>query len=291
VPAHLVRGVPVEPGRDLGQLRSASGGQVGAEGTRIVAPATHDTASAVIGVPALDAASAYLSCGTWSLVGLELPAPVLSDVAFRANLSNERGIGGTTRLLRNVMGLWLLAESRRQWADGAAPPTWDRLLAEAEASAPWALLFDPDDPSLLDPGDLPARICALAGRGTRDLPRGNLVRAILECLALNTRFVLELLAQATGRTITRLAIVGGGSRNRLLCQLTADATGCPVDAGPAEATCLGNAGVQLMAAGALRSVEEVRAVIGRTHPPVRYEPRDRAARDDAYGRFRELPLV
>jgi rhamnulokinase len=288
MPARILRGTPIEPGTRLGVVRGSDRRGVTGQATHIVAPATHDTASAVIGIPGLDPATVFISSGTWSLVGIELPEPVVDDAAFRANLSNERGIGGATRLLRNVMGLWLLAECRRRWAaEGTDLPSWDRLLDDAAAARPFTLLFDPDDPALLDPGDVPARIAHLAGVPDGAIAPGQLARAILECLALKTRHVVERLQRVTGRSVSRLAIVGGGSRNALLCAFTANATGLPVDAGPAEATSLGNASVQLMTAGAVGTVAEIRELIGRSVRVTRYEPRDRAAWEEAYGRFTE----
>jgi rhamnulokinase len=287
MPPRVLQGTPIEPGTELGPLRGRADRPAGAAETRVVAPASHDTASAVIGIPGLDSSTAFVSSGTWSLVGMELPEPVVSDTTFRANLSNERGIGGTTRLLRNVMGLWLLAECRRHWvARGIDPAGWDSLLRDAAVADPFALLFDPDDPALLEPGDLPGRIAQLAGAPGIELPPAQLTRSILECLALKTRLVVDSLEQATGRTVSRLALVGGGSRNALLCALTANASGRPVDAGPAEATSLGNAGVQLIAAGALGTVADLRELIGLSARIAHYEPTEHAAWDDAIGRFR-----
>jgi rhamnulokinase len=159
------------------------------------------------------------------------------------------------------------------------------VLRDAAAAEPFALLFDPDDPTLLEPGDLPARIARLAGVGGVEIAPAQLTRAILECLALKTRFVVERLEQVTGRTVSRLAMVGGGSRNTLLCAFTASATGRPVDAGPAEATSLGNAGVQLMTAGALGTIADIRELIGRSVRVAHYEPTDSEAWEDANGRF------
>jgi rhamnulokinase len=244
----------------------------------VSATAGHDTAAAFAAAP--DPQGAVLSSGTWSLLGFQLPEPVLTDAARAANVTNERGIGGSTRLLKNVMGLWLLQECRRAWGDALSYAELVRLAAAVPDAdvAP----FDPDDPALLAPGDMPARIAAAAG-----LPRGAepgvITRSVLASLACKYRLVLEQLERVSGRSAERLHVIGGGARNALLCRMTADVLGRPVIAGPAEATALGNLLVQAHGAGALASLDELHAVAAASATPVAYAPH--AGSDALYRRF------
>jgi len=228
----------------------------------LVAVGSHDTASAVAAVPACGPDFAYISSGTWSLVGMELPAPVLTEDSRRANFTNEAGLDGTIRYLRNVTGLWLLQECQRHW--GPAGPALDALLAEAAAAEPLRFVIDADDPVFTPPGDMPSRIATwLASRG---LPApsspAEVVRCVLDSLAIAYRRALIAAQSLSGRHADVVHLVGGGSRNELLCQLTADASGLPVVAGPAEATALGNALVQARALRAAPgSLEEMRQLM------------------------------
>jgi rhamnulokinase len=255
--------------------------------TPVTAVASHDTASAVVAAPLGGPAAAFISSGTWSLVGVELDEPVLTAQAREANLTNERGFGGTTRLLKNVMGLWLVQECRRAWLREGDAAGYDELAALAAAAASGAL-FDPDLPDLLAPGDMPARIrvaCAAAGQ---DAPgdRPALLRAIFDSLACKYRLVLEQLEQVTGRTIDTVHVIGGGSRNTFLCQLTANVTRRLVLAGPAEAAALGNVLVQMHAFGDVGSPAQMRELVrGSTELRV-FEPDAAADTWNAlYGRF------
>ncbi|MDX6617713.1 MAG: rhamnulokinase [Gaiellales bacterium] len=272
----------VEPGASVGSLLAHHG--LGA--VPVCAVAGHDTASAFVAAPLRDRSSAVLSSGTWSLLGVELDAAVLADDARRFNLSNERGIDGTTRLLRNVMGLWLLQECRRSLApDGAAG--YDDLLLLAEAAGDDVPLFDPDDEDLLRPGDMPRRIgeaCVRAGQAAPG-STGELVRSILVSLACKYRLVLERLEQVTARGIETIHVIGGGARNAVLCQITADVLGRRVLAGPVEATALGNVLVQARAAGELGSLSDMRRVAAASAQPATYEPGEGADGDETYARF------
>ncbi|MBE2320736.1 rhamnulokinase [Solirubrobacter sp. CPCC 204708] len=223
--------------------------------------ASHDTASAYVAAPLRDEHSAILSSGTWSLLGLELPGPVFSDDA----LTNERGVDGTIRLLKNVMGLWLEQECARVW--GADFPSLQRAAREVKTEVP---VFDPDDERFLHGGDMPALIAEVIGRD--DLTRGELVRSIYVSLACKYKVVLERLEAASGRSVRTIHVIGGGARNELLCQLTADMTGREVLAGPVEATALGNVLVQARAAGELGSLADMRAVSAASFVPAHYEP-------------------
>jgi rhamnulokinase len=274
----------VEPGTRLGTALPAH--DLGA--LPVYTAPSHDTASAFAAAPITGEGCAILSSGTWSLLGLELGAPVLTDAAHGFNLTNERGVDGTTRLLKNVMGLWLEQECARAWgtSDHAA-----LFAAAAEAPAKGAPLFDPDDPAFLPPGDMPGRIaaaCAAAGQAPPQGP-GATLRAIVESLACKYRLVLDQLAQVSGREITKIHVIGGGARVELLCRRTADLTGRVVCAGPVEATAMGNLLVQARAAGELASLADVRAVALASSDCVTYEPSaDRAAADATYARFLDV---
>jgi rhamnulokinase len=251
-------------------------------GVPVYAVAGHDTASAYAAAPVRDEHAAILSSGTWSLLGLELDAPVLTEAAREANCSNERGVDGMTRLLKNVMGLWLEQECARVWgADHAA------LFAAAADAGDAVPLFDPDDEAFLAPGDMPALIVAACERSGQATPRGagETIRSILVSLACKYRLVLERLQRVSGREVHRIHVIGGGARVELLCRLTADVTGREVIAGPVEATALGNVLVQLRAAGELGSLGDMRAVAAASADPVRYEPHDREAAEATYARF------
>jgi rhamnulokinase len=242
--------------------------------TPVVAVASHDTASAVAAVPATSPGWAFISCGTWSLAGLELDAPVLTDESRTANFTNERGIDGTVRYLRNLMGMWLLEECRRSWAARGMPSELPQLLAEAAQAEPFAALVSPDDAAFLAPDDMPAAITAVCRQTGQRPPntQGAMVRCILESLALAHRHILRQAAELAGRDLTHVHIVGGGSRNDLLCQLTADATGLPVTAGPTEATAIGNILVQARAQGLVDDVTGMRRLVATTQHLRRYTP-------------------
>ncbi|MEV3988010.1 rhamnulokinase family protein [Streptomyces sp. NPDC049837] len=258
--------------------------------TPVVTVASHDTASAVAAVPTTEPGFGYVSCGTWSLAGVELDAPVLGEASRVAGFTNERGLDGTIRYLRNIMGLWLLEECRRAWAAQGLRTGLAGLLADAARARPFASLVAADAPEFLAPGDMPARIrdfCVRTGQPAPDSP-GACVRCVLESLALAHRQALRRAAGLSGRDLTRVHLVGGGSRSALLCQLTADATGLPVTAGPAEATALGNILVQARAAGlAGPDLAGLRRLVASTQPLRHYVPRheDATAWDAAAARL------
>jgi rhamnulokinase len=264
----------VEPGTGLGPLLPSVAAEIGAQ-LPVVSVASHDTASAVVGVPATDADFAYVSCGTWGLVGVELDAPVLTDAAREANFTNEGGLDGTTRFLQNVTGLWLQSESIRTWEREGRTLDLPTLI-DAAAALPSGSVFDANDPRLLAPGDMPSRIaqcCVEAGQPVPQSP-AEFVRAINESLAEAFARAVRTSAELSGTTVKVIHIVGGGSQNALLCQLTADRSGLPVIAGPVEATALGNVLVQARAAGLVSGgLESLRAVIARSVSLQRYEPR------------------
>ncbi|MGC8468823.1 MAG: rhamnulokinase [Acetobacteraceae bacterium] len=259
----------VDPGSVLGPLDPVLAREWALEGAVVVAPASHDTASAVAAVPAEGDGWAYSSSGTWALVGVETAAPVITAAARAANLTNEQGLGGTTRLLKNMMGLWILQECRRAWEDG----DYATLYAAAEAAATEARI-DPDDARFLAPGlDMPARVQAYCRERGGPVPegRGEITRCILESLAAKTGAILAAIAGVTGRAVSRLHVVGGGAQIDLLNRLTARACGIPLIAGPVEATLIGNLLVQAEALGTI-APGSLRACVRRSAAPVRYEP-------------------
>ncbi|GAA0321892.1 rhamnulokinase [Actinoallomurus spadix] len=271
------------PGDVIGTLRPDVAAETGLpESLPVTAVGSHDTASAVLAVPAEHDRFGYVSCGTWSLAGVELDAPVLSEESRVAGFTNEVGVGGTIRYLRNVMGLWLLQESLRTWRAEASLPG---LLAAAEEAPAFAALVDPGDRAFIPPGDMPARIAAYCARTGQPVPEGRaaVVRCILESLALGHRAAIRDAARLSGKPVEVVHIVGGGARNALLCRLTADACGLPVVAGPVEATAIGNALAQARAHGL---TADPRALVRRTQDLTVYRPRgDEAAWDRAARRI------
>jgi rhamnulokinase len=265
-----------EPGETIGPLLPELAGELGLPaGTPVIAVGSHDTASAVVAVPARDDRFAYISCGTWSLVGLELDAPVLTEAARLANFTNEGGVDRTIRFLRNVMGLWLLQESLAEWAAAGRPVTLLSQLAEAAGVAPFRSLVDPDHPEFLPPGGMPARIAAECRRTGQPVPAtpAETTRCILDSLAVAYRRTVRQAVRLAGRDIDVIHLVGGGARNELLCQLTADASGVPVLAGPVEATALGNVLVQARALGApIPDLPAMRALLRHTQDVLTYQP-------------------
>jgi rhamnulokinase len=267
------------------------GTQIGAyNDIPVIAPACHDTGSAVVAVPTTTDDYAYLSSGTWSLLGLEVDAPVINDAAYAANVTNEGGVYGTFRLLKNVAGLWIAQQCRATWRGQGTEYSYDQLTAEAAASEPFRSLIDPDDPLFLPPGDMPSFIREFCRRSAQPFPEtvGQVMRTAYESLALKYRFVLDKLIALTGRKVERLHIIGGGVRNTLLCQMTADATGRTVVAGPIEATAMGNAIVQFIALGEIGNLAQARELLSRTVNTVTYEPKHKEAWDAAYLRFKQV---
>lgn len=277
-------------GTQLGALLPDVAEETGLGRLPVTATATHDTASAVVAVPA-DGPFAYISSGTWSLVGVETGRPFATEDGLRHNFTNEGGFGGTVRLLRNVMGLWLLQESLRTWAKHGRGYSYEELARMAESAPPFGALVDPDHGSFLAPGDMPARIrelCAKTGQAPVEEP-GAVARCIFESLALKYRWVLERAEEVSGQRAETVHVVGGGAQNALLCRLTAAAMRRPVVAGPVEATALGNLMVQAFGRGHVGSLEEIRSVVRSSVEVRTYLPEGEADEwDEAFGRFSEL---
>lgn len=258
---------------------------------KVIAPACHDTGSAVAAVPAAkDKPWAYLSSGTWSLMGVELDQPIINATSSGYNFTNEGGYGGTTRFLKNIAGLWLVQECRRVWDQAGQSFSFGELAEMAEKAKPFVALIDPDDPSFINPGDMPGRIndyCRKSGQPELNEP-GQMIRVCLESLAMAYRQTLERIEECTGQKIEVLHVVGGGVQNKPLCQWTADATGRTVIAGPVEATAAGNVAVQAVAAGVLPDIWAAREMIRNSFESVVYEPRNSDRWAEPYKKFVQL---
>ncbi len=277
----------VQPGWVSGAPRGEICAELGAPKAKVVAVGCHDTASAVVAVPAEEEGFIYISCGTWSLFGTELAEPVLTPQSCQMNMTNEGGYGGTIRYLRNIMGLWLIQQAKRTFERRGEQVSYASLEQEALAAPAFRSFVDPDDDLFVKPGDMPARVQEFCRRTGQPVPesRGEIMRCIYESLAFKYRYVLESLVQATGRDYRAIHMVGGGTKDGVLCQLTANSCGLPVMAGPIEATVLGNIAVCLQAAGEVSGLGEMRRVIARSFPVRRFEPQDTALWDASYSRF------
>ena len=282
VPTSILPDV-VEPGTVLGTAPELGG-------SAVVATATHDTGAAVAAVPLTGDRAAYLSVGTWSLVGIESVQPVTGDDAFRANVTNEGGVAGTYRVLRNVTGLWLVDECRRAWAAAGRSYEPGELVELARSAPELRSLIDPNDARFGEPGDMPARIAAYCAETGQEAPADDAatVRCILESLALKHAETVELLGELSGRELVELHVVGGGARNELLCTWTAQASQRVVLAGPAEATLVGNLVVQAIALGELESLADGRELVRRSFTQRRFDPEPDAAWREARERFARL---
>lgn len=286
----------VQPGTRLGELLPGVATETGISGVvPVIAPACHDTGSAVAAVPAAGEDFAWISSGTWSIVGAEVPEAVVNEQSLAFNFTNEGGVHHTFRLSKNVAGLWIVQECRRAWARQGEEQSYAELTAAAAQAAPFQALIDPDDWIFLkpsEPGDeMPERVrnrCLATGQPA-PLDKGALIRCVLESLALKYRWVLEKLETLMGKRLDPIHIVGGGTQNALLCQFTADATGRPVIAGPVEATAIGNLIVQAMALGIVNSLQEGRELVRRSFDVTRYEPAaERDPWEAAYARLTQM---
>jgi rhamnulokinase len=290
LPTNLLTTV-VAPATPAGRLLPEVAGEIGSAAIPVLAVAGHDTASAVAAVPA-DGRFAFLSSGTWSLLGTELEQPIVDERALDWNFTNEVGIGGTYRLLRNIAGLWLVEGCRRAWERQGRWPGYEAMAAATIAAPPFQAAIDPNAPSFLNPVDMPDAIAAYC-RATDQTPPdlqapGSVMRCVLESLALAYRLVLERTESLTGYRFPGLHVVGGGTRNATLLQFTADAIGRPVWSGPTEATAIGNLLGQLMASGRIASLREGRALVRESFPIRIFEPRVREGWDEAFHRFQAL---
>jgi rhamnulokinase len=285
-----VFGEIVEPGTVVGELMPHVADEVGLPRLPVIAAGGHDTALAMAAVPAQGRDFAYLSSGTWSLLGTELGEPCIGAPSLAGNFTNEGGVCGTTRFLKNLCGLWIVQECRRTWARQGRADSYDDLVRMASAAAPLRSLVDVDHPDFAKPTDMPARLRAYCERTGQPVPevKGEIVRCALDSLALKYRLVLDEMEGILGRRFGTLHVVGGGARNRLLCQLTADATGRTVVAGPVEATAAGSVVMQAIATGHVGSLPEARDVVRRSFEIESFEPRPGPALDEALARLLRL---
>ncbi len=273
----------IQPGESYGMLSDALCEEFDCEPIPVVAVCTHDTASAVAAAPT-EGDFVYISCGTWSLFGTELNAPLINDESERIDYTNEGGYNNTTRFLRNIMGLWLIQESRRQWIREGENVSYGDLEREALACEPFKCFIDCDAPEFEISGDLPNRVrkfCEVTGQYVPKT-RGEVMRCIYESLAMKYKLHFETLRKATGKNFENINILGGGIKDTFLCRLTADATGVPVYAGPAEATVMGNIAVQLISLGEIKDWKEARKIVGDSIELMTYIPKDTKSWDEAF---------
>lgn len=290
IPAGILPQV-IQPGTLLPEVRAAVLREAGmTESFPVIAGASHDTASAVAAIPNMDGESVFISSGTWSLMGVELDEPLISDEAFALNFTNEGSARGRTVLLKNITGMWTLQECMREWWREGRRYSWPELMQLAAEARPLGALFDPDAPAFLAPQNMPQAICEHFRKRAEPAPEtaGAIARSCLESLALRYRWTLEALESLTGRRFRTIRVVGGGSLNALLCQLTADACGRRVVAGPVEASALGNIMVQAIATGHLADFAEGQAAIAASVVCESYEPREDDAWDGAYARMKGM---
>jgi rhamnulokinase len=289
IPAHLFRPV-TDSGTLIGTLLPGIAEETGARGVQVVVPACHDTGSAVVAVPAHNQDFAWISSGTWSILGAEVQEPCVDERALRYNLTNEGGVFGTWRLSKNIMGLWLWQECRREWIRRGEELSYDSMTRLAAQSEAFLSLVDPDFGGFIHPGDMPARIqkfCADTGQ-TFPQTKGQILRVALEGIALKYRWVLERLEELIGKRLDPIHIIGGGTKNRLLNQFTANATGRPVVSGPVEATAIGNILMQAIGTKHLGTLADARQVVRASFEPEVYEPKDTGPWDEAYSRFQKV---
>ena len=288
LPGRLLQKI-VHSGTPGGLLRPESCEELGVEPMKVVAGAGHDTQCALAAVPTGEKDFIFISCGTWSLFGTELDTPIINEKSTRFNITNEGGVGGKISFLKNIIGLWLIQESRRQWMREGKEFSFGELEKLAASEEPFRSLIDPDAPEFAPSGNVPRRIREFCKRTGQPVPEteGQLVRCINESLALKYRMALEEIKECTGKEYPVIHMVGGGTQSALLCQLTADACKCPVYAGPIEATVYGNIAIQLMAEGVIGSLEEIRSVIKASEDIRRFEPQKPDEWEAVYRKYRE----
>jgi len=292
IPTHIFPQI-VPSGTDLGPLLAYVTDETGSKpgtGPTVIAPACHDTGSAVVAVPAAAPNFAWISSGTWSVVGAEVSAPVINESSLQHNFTNEGGVCDTFRFSRNVMGLWLVQECRRTWARQGESYSYDELTEMAAQAEPFLAVIDPDHDSFFRPGDMPSRIrefCRTTGQPVPE-SKGDILRCALEGIALKYRWILEQLEEMLGYRLEPLHIVGGGTQNHLLSQFTADAIDRQVITGPVEATATGNILMQMLALGHIDSLQAGRQIVRSSFDLSGYEPISRSGWDEAYARLLQM---
>ncbi|QGJ70225.1 Carbohydrate kinase FGGY [Planctomycetales bacterium 10988] len=281
-----------EPGTNLGNLTKEVAHETGLQGVNVVLPGTHDTASAVVAVPADSVPGepsdwCYVSSGTWSLMGIETAEPILTEDVLKLNFTNEAGVFGTTRLLKNITGLWIVQECQRIWARNGRDFSWAELAAMAAKAPALESFIDPDHGAFASPSDMPQAIAEFCSDTGQKVPHEHdaFIRCAIDSLAMKQRYVLEGLEKLAGHPIKKIHVVGGGTQNELLCQATANATGRLVIAGPVEATAIGNLVMQAISAGSIGSLAEARQIVRKSFPTKTYEPQDAGRWEEAYEHF------
>ena len=279
----------IQPGTVLGELLPEVLTETGSGPIPCIAVAGHDTASAVVSVPADGENWAYLSSGTWSLLGIESPEPLVSEKTLEMNFTNEGGVEGTTRFLKNIMGMWLIQECKRVW-DAQSVLGWHEIVALSSNAKPFKSLINPDDAGFLNPGNMPKAVQEYCAKTNQPVPqnKGEIARCIYDSLVLKYKYTLKQIESVTGKKIERLHIIGGGAHNNMMNQLTADATGIPVFAGPTEATAIGNILMQAKALGKVNSLAEIREIAGNSFEVIKYTPSPKLNWEEAYERFEKL---
>jgi len=289
LPYHILPEI-VSPGTELAPLLPSIRDEVGLGAVPVIAPACHDTGCAVAAVPGRGENWVYISSGTWSLMGVEIPEPIITDLALKYNFTNEGGVGNTIRFLKNITGLWLIQECKRVWDEAGESLSYDEITEIASEAKALVSVIEPNYEPFLSPCDMPERIREFCRQTGQPVPetKGAVVRCALESLALKYRWGLEKLEEILGRSLDVIHIIGGGCQNELLCQLAADATGRQVVAGPVEATAIGNIMMQALTTGHLKSIDEGREMIRRSFDVITYEPKSTSGWDDAYSRYLEI---
>lgn len=298
LPTHIFE-TPIQPGKSIGAITASVREHTRLPAnTEVILPATHDTGSAVLAVPADSFAESqpdwcYISCGTWSLMGAELASPVLSEACQLFNFTNEGGVQGSTRLLKNIAGLWIVQQCQAHWAREGRDFTWDQLTEAAKSAPSLVSIIDPDDAAFVAPTDMPGAIREFCSRTGQPVPtsEGEVIRCALESLVLRYRLVLDYLEQLVGRSMNTIHMVGGGVQNKLLCQFTADACQKPVVAGPIEATAIGNVMMQAIGTGRLSSIQEARQLLRGAPDIEHYQPHSDSDWDAGFERFKKYAQV
>ncbi len=291
IPTKILQEI-ILPGTILGPILPEVSGETGSKPVPVIAVAGHDTGSAIVSVPGLQNNFAYISSGTWSLMGIESPTPIVSEQTRQLNFTNEGGVEGTTRFLKNIMGMWLIQEVQRIWENEGTKYSWPEMVELARKSEPFKFLVNPDDPMFLNPRDMVQAVrdfCYQTAQGTPQ-NHGETIRCIYDSLALKYRFTMEQIQDITGKPIEVLHIIGGGANNHFLNQLTADATGLNVVAGPTEATAIGNILIQAKALGYVASLNEIRELVANSFELVHFVPSGELDWEEAYNRFLRVSL-
>jgi len=291
IPTHILNEI-ILPGTILGNIQPEVAAETGSKPVPVIAVAGHDTGSAIVSVPSALTNFAYISSGTWSLMGIESRQPIVSAQTQQLNFTNEGGVDGTTRFLKNIMGMWLIQEVQRVWEGEGTKYSWTEIVDLARKSEPFKFLINPDDPMFLNPRDMVQSIrdfCYQTAQGTPQ-NHGETIRCIYDSLALKYRYTLEQIGDVSDQLIEVIHIIGGGANNHFLNQLTADATGMPVIAGPTEATAIGNILIQAKALGYVGSLSEIRRIIANSFDLVHFVPSDELDWDEAYNKYLRIIL-